>query len=142
MKRALMLSQIIIAAGIYSVWLVRYDRPTPFRGRGAKSLRKEFAAYGLPPWVMYVVGTLKLGSATLLLLGLRYPRLTRPAAMSMAALMAGAVSMHLKVKDPLLRSLPALTMLALSTFAASSAAPLRIPPAAAGARMSALGEQR
>lgn len=125
MKRALMLSQVIVALGIYSVWLVRYDKPTRFRGRGAKSLRKEFAAYGLPSWAMYAVGSLKLGSATLLLLGLGYPRLVRPAAVSMAALMAGAVSMHLKVKDPLLRSMPALTMLGLSTFVALNAAPSR-----------------
>lgn len=125
MKRLTQLSQIAIAAGIYSVWLVRSKKATRFRGRGAKSLREEFAAYGLPPWAMYVVGGLKISSATLLLLGLEYPRLTRPAAASMAALMAGAVSMHVKVKDPLLRAVPALTMLGLSSYVAASANPPR-----------------
>ncbi len=38
--------------------------------------------------------------------------------MGMAVMMAGAVSMHLKVGDPLMRSLPAVTMLALSVFVA------------------------
>lgn len=108
------LIQIAVALGIYNVWLVRPRKATRWRGGGARSLREEFAKYGLPDWSMWLVGTLKLGSATLLLLGLKYPAVTRPAALSMAGLMAGAASMHLKVKDPLHRSLPALTMLALS----------------------------
>lgn len=125
MRLPVKLAQVVIAAGIYNVWLVRPNRATPFRGRGAKDLRAEFAAYGLPPWVMSTVGAFKLGSATLLLLGLRYPALTRPAALGMAALMAGAVSMHVKVKDPLERAVPALTMLALSALVAKYGAPER-----------------
>lgn len=124
--------QAIIAAGIYNVWLVRPHKSTPWRGGRATSLRDEFAAYGLPEWAMWTVGTLKLGSATLLLAGLRYPAVTKPAALGMAALMAGAVSMHLKVRDPLHKTLPALTMLALSTYVAKygehgGARPQRIP---------------
>ena len=114
MRVPVRLFQVAVALGIYNVWLVRPRKATRWRGGGARNLREEFAKYGLPDWSMWIVGTLKLGSATLLLLGLRYPAVTRPAALSMAGLMAGAASMHLKVKDPLHRSLPALTMLALS----------------------------
>ncbi len=118
MSNPVKLLQALVALGIYNVWLLRARRPTRWRGGGAPSLKEEFAAYGLPPWFMGTVGTLKLGAATSLLLGLRYPALTRPAALGMAALMAGAVSMHLKVKDPPERSLPALAMLGLSTYVA------------------------
>lgn len=123
MREPVKLIQVIVALGIYDVWLLRSRRATPWRGGGAKSLKKEFAAYGLPPWSMWAVGTLKLGAATLLLFGLKYPAVTRPAAVSMAALMAGAVSMHLKVRDPIQRSLPALTMLALSAYVARKSSP-------------------
>lgn len=44
MKRGVILGQVLLALGIYSVWLVRYDKATPFRGRGATSLSDEFAA--------------------------------------------------------------------------------------------------
>ena len=44
------------------------------------------------------------------------PEITEPAAAGMAVLMVGAVAMHLKVHDPLIRALPASTMLALSLF--------------------------
>lgn len=46
------------------------------------------------------------------------PALTRPAAMGMAGLMLGAMSMHLKVRDPLKKSLPAFTLLVLSVIVA------------------------
>ena len=118
MKVPVRLIQTAIAFGIYDVWLVRSRKATPWRGGHARNLREEFAEYGLPGWFMWTVGTLKLGSATSLLLGLKYPAATRPAAVSLAALMAGAVSMHLKVKDPVQRSLPALAMLALSLYVA------------------------
>jgi hypothetical protein len=41
---------------------------------------------------------------------------TRPAAVGMAVLMLGAITMHLKARDPLPRSLPAFTLLLLSAI--------------------------
>ena len=116
-----------IAGVIYDVWLERAGKATRWRGGGARSLRQELRLYGLPDWSMYVVGTLKVGTATLLLLGLEYPAVTRPAALTMATLMAGAVAMHFKVKDPLKRALPALTMLALSLGVAKYAGTKKAP---------------
>lgn len=79
---------------------------------------------------MWTVGGLKLGAATSLLAGLKYPAVTRPAALSLAALMAGAVSMHVKVKDPLRRALPAFAMFALSACVAKFGGVAKQPTAA------------
>jgi len=46
------------------------------------------------------------------------PHITRPAAIGVAALMLGAVAMHVKVKDPLRSSVPALTLLVLAIVVA------------------------
>jgi uncharacterized membrane protein YphA (DoxX/SURF4 family) len=110
--------QVVIALGIYNVWLVRRGMVTGWRGGTAKNLKEEFEVYGLPGWFMGVVGFLKLLLATLLIAGIWLPALTRPAAAGMAVLMLGAVAMHVKVKDPLKRSLPALSMLAMSLLVA------------------------
>ena len=49
-----------------------------------------------------------------MLAGLLYPVLILPAASVVAALMVGAIAMHIKVADPFKKSLPALVMLTLS----------------------------
>jgi len=105
--------QIIVALGIFNVWVVRPGRATPFRGGSARNIREEFAVYGLPAWFMILVGTLKLMCATLLLAGLWFPALTQPAAIALAVLMLGAVSMHVKVRDPLKKTLPSVSVLVL-----------------------------
>jgi uncharacterized membrane protein YphA (DoxX/SURF4 family) len=118
MDLAVKVVQVVIALGIYNVWLVRFGKSTSWRGGTARNLKEEFEVYGLPGWFMGVVGFLKLLFATLLIAGIWFPVVTRPAAAGMAALMLGAVAMHVKVKDPLIRSLPALTMLVLSVTVA------------------------
>lgn len=110
--------QVVIALGIFNVWVLRFGQETPWRGGGAKTLKEEFRAYGLPFWFMGVVGLLKLGLAGLLVAGIWVPALTRPAAFGMALMMLGAVVMHLKINDPLRKALPALTMLILSLVVA------------------------
>jgi hypothetical protein len=107
------LLQLIVAFGILNVWLLRARKATPFRGGAAKSLREEFAAYGLPDWFMRVIGVLKVGLALALLVSIWLPRVAAPAALGLGLLMLGALAMHLKVKDPLKKSLPALTVLIL-----------------------------
>jgi hypothetical protein len=73
----------------------------------------EFAAYGLPGWSCYLVGFLKVASAVALLAGLLYPMLVLPAAGVVGVLMLGAVAMHVKVRDPFKKSVPALAVLVL-----------------------------
>jgi hypothetical protein len=110
--------QVVIAVTIFNVWLLRYGKATNYRGGNARSLKEEFAVYGLPGWFMGVVGFLKLLFALLLIAGIWLSPLTKPAAAGMAVLMLGAVSMHVKVKDPLTRALPALGMLVLCLIVA------------------------
>jgi uncharacterized membrane protein YphA (DoxX/SURF4 family) len=118
MDTAILVIQVLIALGIYNVWLVRFGKATEWRGGTAKNLKEEFEVYGLPSWFMGVVGILKLLFATLLLVGIWYGPVVRPAAIGMAVLMLGAISMHFKVGDPLKRSVPAFTMLVLSGIVA------------------------
>lgn len=106
--------QLIIALSIYNVWLLRFSKPTSWRGGAAKSMKEEFEIYGLPDWFMKIIGALKLILATLLIAGIWVPSLVKPAAMGMAILMLGAIVMHFKVKDAPLKSLPAATFLVLS----------------------------
>ncbi|HEY5764476.1 MAG TPA: DoxX family protein [Candidatus Deferrimicrobiaceae bacterium] len=61
-----------------------------------------------------MVGFFKISLAILLLAGIWIPSVTKPAATGIALLMLGAVSMHLKVRDPIKKSLPAFSLLVLS----------------------------
>jgi hypothetical protein len=109
MELLVTLCQIIIVLGIFNVWILRYGKETNWRGGEAKSMKEEFAAYGLPDGFMVFIGAAKIILALCLIIGIL-----------MAILMFGAVSMHVKVKDPLQKSLPAFTMLALSLIVAIS----------------------
>ena len=106
--------RIVIALGLLNVWLLRAGKPTDWRGGDARNMKEEFAAYGLPGWFMGVVGFFKISLAILLLVGIWIPSVTKPAATGIALLMLGAVSMHLKVRDPIKKSLPAFSLLVLS----------------------------
>jgi uncharacterized membrane protein YphA (DoxX/SURF4 family) len=110
--------QIVIALSILNVWLLRYGKQTNWRGGNARTMKEEFEVYNLPMWFMGVVAFFKILLAALLILGVWLPSVTRPAAIGMAALMLGAVSMHVKVKDPLMKALPALSLLFLCLIVA------------------------
>ena len=113
MENLLIILQIIVALGILNVWVLRAGKATPFRGGEAKTLREEFAAYGLPFWFMCVIGVLKVGLAVALLAGIWNHRIAQPAAIGLGLLMVGAFVMHLKVKDPIKKALPSIAVLAM-----------------------------
>jgi hypothetical protein len=106
--------QSIIALAIFNVWLVRAGRPTAWRPEGAASMSEEFRAYGYPDGMWKLIGAAKLSLAALLLAGIWYPGLAVSAGLGMAILMTGAVLSHLRVRDPLIKSLPSFTLLVLS----------------------------
>ena len=108
--------QVVIAASIFNVWILRYGKPTSWRGGTARSMKEEFEVYGLPEWFMKLIGFLKLTFASFLIAGIFLPVLTIPAAIGMAVLMLGAIAMHVKVKDSLVKSFPAFVFLVLSLF--------------------------
>jgi hypothetical protein len=106
--------QVILALGLINVWLVRFRKPTKYRGRGATNMEQEFRAYGLPTWFMYLIGTAKLVIAGLFIIGLWIPVVVAPTAVALALLMIGAVAMHIKVRDAFIRMVPALLMLGMA----------------------------
>ncbi len=106
--------QLVIALGIYNVWLLRINKPTAWRGGEAKTMEEEFKVYGLSPSFMKIVGACKLFFATCLLLGIWYPKCASVAALVMASLMLAAVLMHARVRDPVRKALPAASLLLLS----------------------------
>jgi hypothetical protein len=108
------LLQIIVGLGLLNVWLVRRRSATSYRGGTAKTLQEEFATYGLPGFAFYLVGALKVGAALVLIAGVWMALPVQAAAGLVAVLMLGAVAMHVKVGDPLVKSLPAVLMLAMS----------------------------
>jgi hypothetical protein len=105
--------KLTVALGILNVWLLRSGKATAYRGKDAKTLREEFAAYGLPFPVFCLIGFLKVGLALAILTSLWIPGVAQPAAIGMGALMLGALVMHLKVKDPISKALPSLAVLGL-----------------------------
>jgi uncharacterized membrane protein YphA (DoxX/SURF4 family) len=106
--------QAIVGLGLLNVWLLRRQSATAYRGGEAKNLKDEFATYGLPAPMFYIVGGLKIICGVLLLVGLAYQPVVLPAAAVVAVLMMGAVAMHLKVRDPVSKYVPAALMLAMS----------------------------
>lgn len=108
--------QIIIALGIVNVWVIRRDRETGYRPNGASNIADEFAQYGFSDSFRRLVGATKLTLAALLVIGVAYAPLAIAAAAGMMILMVGAVAAHVKVRDPILKSVPALLMLAMSTI--------------------------
>ena len=107
-------AQIVIAISIYNVWFFRFNKSTRYRGGDAQSMKDEFASYGLPDYFVWVIGFSKVTLATLLLIGIYFNSLVFPASVGMALLMVGAIAMHLKVKDDIIKSLPATIFLILS----------------------------
>jgi hypothetical protein len=116
MDKFVLASQVLIAFGLLNVWLIRREKASPWRGGAAQSMKEEFGVYGLPEWFMGTVGFLKVSLALALLAGIWFPELTRVSAVGITTLMAGAVAMHVKVGDPPMKSMPALSLLVLSAF--------------------------
>lgn len=113
--------QIIVGLSILNVWLVQNKKATRWRGGAANTITEEFQVYGLPLWSVYVIGTLKVILAILLLGSIWYPSLKFPAAAGLAILLSGSVAMHLKIGDPLIKSFPAALFLTMCLFMAYSA---------------------
>lgn len=104
---------LLVSGTIFNVWLIRLGEATPYRGGDATSLLAEFEAYGLNETLYYVIGGLKLIAAVILLIGIKIKKLVPLAVQFIALLMLGAIIMHLKIADPLIKSLPAIVMLGM-----------------------------
>jgi len=98
--------QAFLAAAMFDVWLFRYRTPGIFRGGDAKTMEEEFEVYGLPDWFRSLMRILKLTAGVLMIIGIWFNLVALIAGVGLAVLMGGAVSMHIKVKDPLYKAIP------------------------------------
>ncbi len=114
MNNIFLVIQIILSLGLLNVWVIRFKSATPYRGGSAKNLKEEFQVYGLPQWFVYFIGALKLCTAVALMVGIWISEIVFPASLVLVILMLGALLMHIKVKDPVIKSIPALMMFLLS----------------------------
>lgn len=111
-------AQLIVAATVISVWTLRYNQATAWRGGEAESMPEEFQTYGLSDGMLTLTRITKLTLAAMLIAGIWMTDLAAIAAVGMAGLMVVAVAMHVKVGDSIRKSVPALTMLVLCLIVA------------------------
>ena len=95
--------QALVAASIFFVWVVRYD-----------NILREFKQYALPDWLRDCVGILKLTFSLLLLIGIERKPFAMVGGAGIALLMCCAFIVHLRVKNPLFKILPSVTLLLFS----------------------------
>jgi len=110
--------QVIVGISILNVWLLQKNKATRWRGGSATTILEEFEEYGLSKTLCYITGFLKVTLAILLVAAIWYPILKQPAALGLATLLAGSIIMHIKIKDPLLKSFPAALFLVMCLFIA------------------------
>ena len=118
MEGLVVVCQIVVGLVVLSVWTIRYNHATAWRGGDAQSMSEEFEIYGLSERRLRVTRATKISLAALILAGIWVPQIVVPAALGMAGLMLIAVAMHIKVGDAWYKSVPALTMFVLCTIIA------------------------
>lgn len=105
MANLILLSQIVIAASVYYVWIFRYF-----------NVIKEFNQFGLSDLTRNFVGAAKMSMSALLIVGIWYPDVIIIAAAVMGLFMVGAQFFHFKIKNSFIKHLPSLILLILSVF--------------------------
>jgi len=101
METLVQLGRILVPVAIFFVWVVRYD-----------NIVKEFKHYSLPDWTRDLVGILKLSCAVMILTSNGF--LLKLGAVGIVLLMIAALIVHLRVKNPPAKMLPAATLMLLS----------------------------
>jgi uncharacterized membrane protein YphA (DoxX/SURF4 family) len=97
--------QIITASSVFFVWVVRYD-----------NIIEEFVYYKLPTWLRDLVGILKISFGIMLLMGIYDEKFKIIGAGGLSLLMIAALLTHVKVKNPIYKALPAVTLLSFSAI--------------------------
>jgi hypothetical protein len=108
--------QVFLAVAMFDVWLFRYRTPGIFRGGDSTTMEEEFRVYGLPDWFRNLVRVLKLTAGVCMILGIWYDMVGLFAGVLLSILMAGAVAMHVKVRDPAFKAIPSTSFLAMSIW--------------------------
>ena len=89
--------KIIAGVAVFFVWVVRYE-----------NIKKEFIDYKLPTWLRDLVGILKLSFSLMIISNDK--NLVWIGSMGIIVLMIGALSTHFKVKNPIQKMIPAITL--------------------------------
>jgi len=113
MEYFIIVLQLIVGISLLNVWLVQAKKPSKWRGGSAKTLKEEFKVYGLPDQLFYIIGFFKVGLATLLLISIYFTDFTAIATFGLAFFLSGSILMHLKIKDPISKSFPAILFLSM-----------------------------
>lgn len=95
--------QALVAASIFFVWVVRYP-----------NIVVEFQQFELPAWLRDAVGIVKLTLSLMLLIGIDRGEIAIAGGIGLSLLMVAAFATHLRVKNPIVKMLPSLTLLVLS----------------------------
>jgi hypothetical protein len=110
MNNFLILIQLTLGLSVAYVWTFRYF-----------NVVKEFTLFGLSDLTRNLVGVSKIALATLIIAGIWYPSLVQVPAVLMGLFMVAAQYFHFSVKNPLVKHIPSLILLALSAILAWSA---------------------
>ncbi len=113
MNYIIILLQCIVAFSILNVWLLQNKKPSQWRGGNAKTIVEEFKVYGLPDWSFYIIGSVKVFLAFGLLAAIWFPIIRTPSALGLSLLLVGSIAMHVKISDPIKKSLPAFILMTL-----------------------------
>ena len=106
--------KIIVGISIINVWLIQPNKPTKWRGGDATTITEEFNVYGLSNTFYKIIFVIKVGLAILLLISIKYDFLTLYSSIGLAILLGGSILMHVKIKDPLFKSFPALLFMVMN----------------------------
>jgi len=99
--------QALVVASVFFVWTVRYQ-----------NIVQEFKQFGLPEWLRDLVGILKITCALLLLIGIERQTFAVVGGLGIALLMGCALITHVRVKNPVFKMLPSLSLLVFSLIIA------------------------
>ena len=110
--------KLIVGLSILNVWLIQPNKPSKWRGGDATTITEEFSVYGLSKTFYYIVFAVKVGLAILLLVSIKYDIFSLYSSIGLAALLGGSIAMHLKVKDALFKSFPALLFMVMNLIIA------------------------
>ena len=95
------LLRIITLVSVLFVWVIRYD-----------NIVQEFKQYELPDWLRDFVGITKI--ICVVLINFSTSDLSKLGAVGLALLMGAAMFTHLRVKNPLYKMLPSITLFTIS----------------------------
>lgn len=113
--------KIIVSISILNVWLLQKNKATKWRGGAAKTIFEEFEVYGFSKQFCYIIGTLKVALALMLLISIQFDAFTLIGSLGLSLLLFGSILAHIKIKDIWYKSFPAFLFIVLNLIIAYSA---------------------